>query len=581
MSTTAPNMLGQALLYAGAGINVFPVDADKKPLTGLGGFHHATTDRGQIESWWHTWPDAGIATPDYDVVDVDAYKPGGREDWEKIRPLIPSDTPRQKTPRGGVQFFFAAGSLNGRKFADTIDLRYAGRNYVLLPPSRFAEHGRYAWVTSVLERKPKPAPDFPNSASRSTPAPPIADKIPHGRQHYELVSLAGSMRRRGMNADEIFAALWQVNVNRCERPGPEENIRQIAESVERYEPEAKPTPQDTDTPANEEADEQPIVFVTLREFLEMEFPPSESLVGQARGGTNLLPRHGWLLPWGPEGCAKTSIVADLIAHGAAGLDWLGYEIAAPIRFVVVVNEGVPGALQDKLAQKVELWDGEQDALLDRIAVYASPWGAFTLRNERMLWHLREYADEFEADYIALDPLHTVGTTGAGAPAETEEFKHRLRELGLWESVGVVTAHHSNKAGMVSGDWGRHPDTLIRLEKDGDRPASKWTLQKARPADPDELGKLRFLEWETERLGYRWVERSPEAVGDENRNAVMAAVRDGKHAVADVAAAVELSERTVKRHLHALEERGLLTLGAGDKGKLCVVSVDNGSDESDE
>jgi putative DNA primase/helicase len=235
-------MLSAALRYAGHGINVFPVNERKEPLTPKGtperpgGFHHATTDRTKIEGWWAKHPNAGIATPDYDVVDVDMYKPGGVEEWRRVKPLIPPGTPQQKTPRGGVQFFFTAGSLNGRKFSDTIDLRYAGRNYVLLPPSRFADHGRYEWVTSVLERKPKPAPDFPSSASRNEAAAPITDKIPYGRQHYELVSLAGSMRRRGMNASEIFAALWEVNVNRCERPGPEENIRQIAESVEQYQP---------------------------------------------------------------------------------------------------------------------------------------------------------------------------------------------------------------------------------------------------------------------------------------------------------------------------------------------------------
>jgi Bifunctional DNA primase/polymerase, N-terminal/AAA domain/Primase C terminal 1 (PriCT-1) len=238
MPANEPHMLSAALFYAGARINVFPVGDHKRPLVEHG-FHEATTDRTQIETWWTRWPTAAIGTPDFDVVDADTYKPGGPEDWKRIQALIPAGTPKQKTPRGGLQLFFAAGSLKGRKFADTIDLRYAGRNYVLLPPSRFADHGRYEWVTSILERRPRPAPEFPDSAPRNGPAPAIPDKIPYGRQHYELVSLAGTMRRRGMNADEIFAALWQLNVNRCERPGPEKNIRQIAESVEQYDPSAK------------------------------------------------------------------------------------------------------------------------------------------------------------------------------------------------------------------------------------------------------------------------------------------------------------------------------------------------------
>jgi hypothetical protein len=49
------------------------------------------------------------------------------------------------------------------------------------------------------------------------------------------------MRRRGATADEIHAALLVMN-QRCEKPGPEANIRRIAESVARYEPE-RPHPQ--------------------------------------------------------------------------------------------------------------------------------------------------------------------------------------------------------------------------------------------------------------------------------------------------------------------------------------------------
>ena len=90
-----PNMGAQALLYAGAGIKVFPVNRSKEPLTGKGGFHHATTDRTQVEQWWSRWPDAGIATPDFDVVDVDLYKPESKATWAQIRDLIPKGTPHR------------------------------------------------------------------------------------------------------------------------------------------------------------------------------------------------------------------------------------------------------------------------------------------------------------------------------------------------------------------------------------------------------------------------------------------------------------------------------------------------------
>src|SRR5262249_14997316 len=144
-------------------------------------------------------------------------------------------------------------------------------------------------------------------------------------------------------------------------------------------------------------------------------------------------------------------------HAAAGLAWLGYTIERPLRIVAIVNEGIPGGLQDKLAQKIERWQHDPNPVLDNLFVYASPWGEFTFRSARMFDHARAYALDVGADYVALDPLHTFGTSGAGSPQETEEFKHALRAFGVWSDLGVITSHHANKAGMVSGDWMRHPD----------------------------------------------------------------------------------------------------------------------------
>jgi hypothetical protein len=58
--------------------------------------------------------------------------------------------------------------------------------------------------------------------------------IPHGTQHNTLVSLAGTMRHRGMSIEAIEAALLAVNRTQCERPGPEQNIIRIARSAEKW-----------------------------------------------------------------------------------------------------------------------------------------------------------------------------------------------------------------------------------------------------------------------------------------------------------------------------------------------------------
>jgi hypothetical protein len=55
-------------------------------------------------------------------------------------------------------------------------------------------------------------------------------KIPKGTQHLTLVSLAGTLRRRGVCDEAIAACLQEVNRHQCEQPGPPENISRIVRS---------------------------------------------------------------------------------------------------------------------------------------------------------------------------------------------------------------------------------------------------------------------------------------------------------------------------------------------------------------
>lgn len=61
--------------------------------------------------------------------------------------------------------------------------------------------------------------------------PDAGGKIPHGRQHFTLVSIAGTLARRGVCPEAIEACLLVINARQCERPGPPQNIGQIARSA--------------------------------------------------------------------------------------------------------------------------------------------------------------------------------------------------------------------------------------------------------------------------------------------------------------------------------------------------------------
>jgi hypothetical protein len=83
----------------------------------------------------------------------------------------------------------------------------------------------------------------------------------------------------------------------------------------------------------------------------------------------------------------------------------------------------------------------------------------------------------------------------------------LVECGLKSRRAFWLLHHPNKAGQVSGDWGRHPDTRIELLRDGDRPRTKLDWAKTRWArvPAEDFPKKWLLEWVPETQGYTVVD----------------------------------------------------------------------------
>jgi hypothetical protein len=59
-------------------------------------------------------------------------------------------------------------------------------------------------------------------------------RIPYGRQHNTLVSLAGTLRARNVCDEAIEACLQIVNQSQCERPGARVHISEIVRSSRRW-----------------------------------------------------------------------------------------------------------------------------------------------------------------------------------------------------------------------------------------------------------------------------------------------------------------------------------------------------------
>ena len=230
--------------------------AGKHPRT-LNGLNDASTVLGTVARWWRTWPDANVGTvtgivSGFVVLDVD-LKDGrdgqlALELLEKEHGQLP-ETVESVTGSGGRHLFFqhpATTEIKNRTaIRPGLDVRGDG-GYVVVPPSVHASGRTYQYEASsgprdveiaeppkwLLELIQTPHGD---GAKR---AEPVGDTILVGARNASLTSLAGTMRRRGLAAEEMLPTLQAVNERRCAPPLPPASLERICRSVERYVPAA-------------------------------------------------------------------------------------------------------------------------------------------------------------------------------------------------------------------------------------------------------------------------------------------------------------------------------------------------------
>jgi putative DNA primase/helicase len=110
---------------------------------------------------------------------------------------------------------------------------------IVVAPSLHAGGKRYRWRNAAQIAD---APEWflrqlrETQKSRANESAAIGATISEGRRNDTLTSLAGTMRRCGMGAEEIEDALLVTNNKRCDPPLDEDEVRKIASSVCRYKP---------------------------------------------------------------------------------------------------------------------------------------------------------------------------------------------------------------------------------------------------------------------------------------------------------------------------------------------------------
>ncbi|HMQ17163.1 MAG TPA: AAA family ATPase, partial [Phycisphaerae bacterium] len=256
------------------------------------------------------------------VVDID----GEGNAWLADEPdkLAALDAaPLSLTPRGGRHYFFR--QPDGRAWRNTagrlaphVDTRANG-GYVLVAPS-VAEGKAYSWQDDrELSVSPPRLPEPPAwliemldalAASSGVPGNGTsANAIPHGQRNETLARLGGAMRRVGMSQAEIFAALQQVNADRCTPPLPLREVERTAASIARYEPDAVS------------------VAVAENHWAQDRGPPIQPTPLSVR---ELLTAHRTLRPAVIQGLLRRGETMNVIAPSKTGKSWLVLALAMAV-----------------------------------------------------------------------------------------------------------------------------------------------------------------------------------------------------------------------------------------------------------
>ena len=226
--------------YRKSGWNPIPVKEGSKAanLPKLAPYLERKATTEELGGW--SWTGVGVVTgPVSGVLVLDVDGPEGEAELQKHGHPI---TPMVRTPSGGMHLYFKhpPGDVRtGIRVAPGLDVKARG-GYVVAPPSVGANGKPYEWIVSPKEAEMAEVPgwlkELVEAPRAKGTAGPVGEKIPSGNRNATLASMAGTMRRRGMDEEEIFAALSVANERRCEPALEAGEVRKIAGSVGRYAP---------------------------------------------------------------------------------------------------------------------------------------------------------------------------------------------------------------------------------------------------------------------------------------------------------------------------------------------------------
>jgi archaellum biogenesis ATPase FlaH len=436
------NLLDQALMYLALGWSIVPVAmGSKKPLIPWGRYQHEMPTEDKVGEWFRNKEsNIGIVTGAVSglvVLDVDV--PGVSYNI---------DTPTVQTSRGYHYYFaYPPGATRINAVIQGLGELKGDGGLVIAPPS-LHEGGRhrYTWIVPAGRPLAQLPERFLRLAGKKSAAE--ADLICEGERNATLASKAGTLRRAGMDEEDIAACLRAINLEQCSPPLDEREVDSIARSISRY----PSGPREPEPDVREEA--APSLFGVapgIADWLNTPAPDPDWLVD------GMLHRHTTNMLDGLGGSGKSVLVNQLTLSLATGTPFLGL----PTREsrVLVLNVEDPSNENHRRVRAVAnayRYDGVSEEKLrtgeDNVTFVSfqdltvSP----ALRDKgnptQTFEEICAFVNAWKPDLVVLDPLVYFYGGDENSTAEAIAFFTLLRQL----RTTVLLVHHQNKDAQKTG-----------------------------------------------------------------------------------------------------------------------------------
>jgi putative DNA primase/helicase len=225
------------------GLRLVPLRKGTKSINMPKGFpidHKAIDDASQLNGG-----DYGVLIGDGIVgIDIDVKHVDGLDSFAELTKefsKLPA-TLRTRTTSGGWHLYYRIPKGNDfcgpiKRDDLGIEVYTEGRHFVAVMDGYTVRLDQITDAPEELLRK------LEGLKPREQNIVELSTVIGPGNRNSELTSLAGTMRRKGAGHDSILEALLRENRDRCHPPLDEGEVRQIAKSVCRYDPQVVHHPQ--------------------------------------------------------------------------------------------------------------------------------------------------------------------------------------------------------------------------------------------------------------------------------------------------------------------------------------------------